>query len=272
MPELPEVETVKNILNSKIKGLTIKDVKVHYQNIIAYPEPDTFIKKIRNQKINDIKRRGKWLLFELDDYYLLSHLRMEGKYNIKDNIEPLNKHEHVTFVLDNAKELRYQDTRKFGKMYLYNKEEAYNKKPLTTLGKEPWDKDLTINYLKDKYKNKTLPIKTVILDQTIITGIGNIYADEILFLCRISPLKKASKLDNNELEMLIVNTQIVLESAIKLGGTTIISFSAVEVHGRFQNKLLVHGKANEPCIVCKTPIIKIKVNGRGTYYCTNCQK
>jgi formamidopyrimidine-DNA glycosylase len=272
MPELPEVETVKNILNSKIKGVTIKDVKLHYKNIIEYPTSDIFIKKIINQKINDIQRKGKWLMFELDNYYLLSHLRMEGKYNIKDKEDTLNKHEHVTFVLSNNKELRYQDVRKFGRMYLYTKEEVYDKKPLNELGKEPWDKELTKEYLKSKYKNKKLPIKTVILDQTIITGIGNIYADEILFLSNITPLKETSLLSDKDLDNIINNTKIVLEKAIKLGGTTIRTFSAGEVHGRFQNELNVHGKVKEPCTVCGTLITKIKVNGRGTYYCTNCQK
>lgn len=271
MPELPEVETVKNILNSKIKGLIIKDIEIHYEKIVEYPSANQFVKNIKNQKINNINRRGKWLIFELDDYYLLSHLRMEGKYNFKTNDEVLNKHEHVTFILNNDMELRYQDTRKFGKMYLYTKEEAYNKKPLNELGKEPWDSSLNLDYLKDKYKNKKLPIKTVILDQTIITGIGNIYADEILFLSNINPLKQTLLLSDKELKEIINNTQSVLEKAIKLGGTTIRTFSAVEVHGKFQNELNVHGKEKEPCPICQTPILKIKVNGRGTYYCPNCQ-
>jgi formamidopyrimidine-DNA glycosylase len=272
MPELPEVETVKNILKSKLVGLTILDVKLQYPKIVEYPSSELLIKQIINQHIQDVKRRGKWLMFELDDYYLLSHLRMEGKYNFKTNKDVLNKHEHVTFYLSNNEELRYQDTRKFGRMYLYKKEEVNSKKPLNELGLEPWDKNLTKEHLKDKYKNKKLPIKTVILDQTIIVGIGNIYADEILFMSRINPLKQASLLTDNELEMIIVNTQIVLEKAIKQGGTTIRTFSAGEVHGRFQNELFVHNKVKEPCIVCGTIITKIKVNGRGTYYCTNCQK
>lgn len=272
MPELPEVETVKNILKNKLVGLTIKDVKLHYPKIVEYPTSDIFINQIINQTINDVKRRGKWLMIELDDYYLLSHLRMEGKYNFKTNKDELNKHEHVTFYLSNNEELRYQDTRKFGRMHLIAKEEVHKKEPLLSLGLEPWDKELTKEYLKDKYKNKKLPIKTVILDQNIIVGIGNIYADEVLFMSRISPLKQASMLTDNELEMIIINTQIVLTKAIKLGGTTIRTFSAGEVHGRFQNELLIHGKAKEPCIVCKTPITKIQVNGRGTYYCEVCQR
>ena len=157
MPELPEVETVKETLKKKILKQKIIDIKVLYPEMIEYPDVLTFKKEIINQTINDIKRRGKWLIFELDNYYLLSHLRMEGKYNIKTN-ESINKHEHVIFYFKDFN-LRYQDTRKFGRMYLYKKEEAFNNKPLNALGYEPWDDKLDIDYLKEKYKKITKPIK-----------------------------------------------------------------------------------------------------------------
>ena len=177
MPELPEVETVKETLKKEVLNKIITDVKIYYENIIEYPTSKEFKEKIINQKINDIKRRGKWLMFELDEYFLLSHLRMEGRYFIRDKKDEILKHEHVSFTLDNDLELRYLDTRKFGKMHLIEKEEILNRKPLNELGLEPWDEKLNIDYLKEKYKNKKLPIKTVILDQSIIVGIGNIYAD-----------------------------------------------------------------------------------------------
>lgn len=273
MPELPEVETVRKTLIPKLVGKKIISVDVLYSNIIAYPEVLEFINKIKNQTINDIKRKGKWLIFELDDYYLLSHLRMEGKYHFKLKEDILEKHEHVNFLLDDDTNLRYNDTRKFGKMYLYEKTIAFNNKPLNELGLEPWDTDLTIDYLKQKYTNKTIPIKTVLLDQSIITGIGNIYADEILFLSKINPLKKAKELDDKELEKIIDNTRLILEQAIEGGGTTIRSYESSEgVHGRFQQNLLVHNQLGKKCNICDTDIIKIVVNGRGTYYCPNCQK
>ena len=131
-----------------------------------------------------------FLMFDLDDYFLLSHLRMEGKYFFKKSSDSIDKHEHVIFELDDNTELRYRDTRKFGKMYLIKKEDIDKIGPLVELGLEPWDNKLTSKYLLDKFKNKRLPIKTVLLDQSIIVGIGNIYADEILFLCKINPLKK----------------------------------------------------------------------------------
>ena len=273
LPELPEVETVKETLKRKVLNQRINSVDILWPGIIAYPTVEEFKENIKNQKINDITRRGKWLIFELDNYILMSHLRMEGKYFLKSKNDELKKHEHVIFNLDKSKQLRYHDTRKFGKMHLIKKEDFNNYEVIQELGLEPWDEKLNIKYLKDKYKNKRLPIKTVILDQSIITGIGNIYADEILFLSGINPLTKANKLKDKELENIIHNTKITLEKAISEGGTTIRSYTSDEgVSGKFQNNLYVHQREKEKCLNCGSEIIKIKVGGRGTYYCPNCQK
>ncbi len=273
MPELPEVETVKEALKEKLLGKKIIEVNVLYDKIIAYPTKEKFIIKIQNQVINDITRRGKFLIFDLDKYYLLSHLRMEGKYFFRQKEENIYKHEHIIFNLDNEEQLRYMDTRKFGKMYLIKKEDITMVGPLKDLGLEPWDDKLTSKYLLDKYRKKKLPIKTVLLDQNIIVGIGNIYADEILFLSQINPLKKCNLITKEEAEKIIDNTRKVLENAIKMGGTTIRTYSSVDgVHGLFQEELLVHGKDHEKCPVCRSEIEKIKIGGRGTYYCSNCQK
>ena len=272
MPELPEVETVRRTLKREILNRVIKRVDIYYPNIIAYPSIGEFKEKISNQCIKDLKRKGKWLIFELDDYLLISHLRMEGKYFLKEN-EEVSKHEHVIFYLDDNRSLRYNDTRKFGKMYLVDKDKALKSKPLNELGLEPWDSELTADYLFRKYANKRLPIKTVLLDQSIVTGIGNIYADEILFLSKINPLAKAKDLRCKDLENIIENTKDVLSKAIELGGTTIRSYESSEgVHGRFQNNLLVHNHEGDSCVNCGEVIVKTRVNGRGTYYCPNCQK
>lgn len=271
MPELPEVETVKNGLKTKVLNKKITDCKVIYQGIIAYPNKERFIKEISNQTINNIKRRGKFLVFELDDYYLISHLRMEGKYFIKEPKETLSKHDHVIFTLNDKEELRYNDTRKFGKMHLVKKDELAIT-PLSKLGLEPWDENLNTKYLKEKL-NKKKAIKTLLLDQSIIVGIGNIYADEILFLSKINPETEGNKLTNKNLQDIIDNTKKVLEKAIESGGTTIHSYTSVDgITGRFQQELLVHSRKSEPCPTCKTEILKIVVNGRGTYYCPKCQK
>ena len=273
MPELPEVETVKENLKKRLINTKINDVKVLYNNIIAYPDTNTFEKTLENKKVKDITRRGKFIIFDLEDYYLLSHLRMEGKYFIKNKNDQINKHEHVIFNLDNNQELRYMDTRKFGKMFLIQKENIDTIGPLKELGLEPFDKKLTPNYLKEKIKNKIIPIKTALLDQSIIAGIGNIYADEILFLAHVNPLKKSNTLKEKELNNIIKSTKEVLNKAIAKGGTTIHTYTSVDgIKGTYQDSLFVHNKEKELCKVCQTQIKKIKVGGRGTYYCPHCQK
>ena len=269
MPELPEVETVKEKLKKELLHKKINDVKVFYDGIIA-TDLDSFKKNIKNQEIVDITRRGKFLIFELSNYCLVSHLRMEGKYFIKNIDEEISKHEHVIFYFDDFT-LRYHDTRKFGKMYLVEKDKLYTDTPLSHIGLEPWDKELTISYLKCHY-NTNNHIKTLLLNQDVIAGIGNIYADEILFLSKINPKKIGKNLSDKELDSIIKNTRIVLEQGIKNKGTTIHSFTSLGVVGDNQNHLLVHTKEGLPCVNCGTIILKTRVNGRGTYYCPKCQK
>lgn len=272
MPELPEVETVRRGLLDKVSNKVIRGVRVNYPGIIEYPSVSLFKQEIVGQKINDISRYGKWLIFVLDDFYLLSHLRMEGKYFIKECKDEVLKHEHVIFELDDKTELRYMDVRKFGKMHLISKDKIKDVGPLRELGLEPWDKNLTIEYLRDKFSKKRLPIKSVLLDQSIIVGIGNIYADEILFLAKVNPYTRAMDLDSNSILDIIKCTRFVLESAIKAGGTTIRSYSSVNgIHGMFQQNLNVHSRSGEKCPVCGSLIIKVKIGGRGTYYCSKCQ-
>ncbi len=272
MPEKPEVVTVAKTLENRLIGKEIKSCDVYWDSIIM-GDKDAFIKEIKNQKIEKITTRGKWLVFYLTSKALLVHLRMEGKFFFREKGTKREKHEHVIFLLDDGMELRFHDVRKFGKMMLLPKNEIYELPPLSLLGYEYNDERLTVSYLRNRFKNKTLPIKTVLLDQSIIAGIGNIYDDEILFLSHISPLRKAKNMKRCELESIIFYTKEVLDKAITMGGTTIKSFTSSEgVHGRFQNELSVHGKKDGICPICKGKIKKIKVGGRGTYYCPNCQK
>lgn len=273
MPEKPEVITVTRKLEKRLLNHKITDCKVYYNSIIEYPSVNEFISNIKNQKMNSFTTRGKWIVIELDTDYLLAHLRMEGKFFYRDLNAPLEKHHHVVFTIDDSFELHFQDVRKFARLKLIPKDKLYEMKPYSELGLEPWDKKLTPEYLLDKFKNKNLPIKTVLLDQSIITGIGNIYDDEILFLSKINPLTKAKVLKKDKLKQIINNTISVLDKAISEGGTTIRNYTSEEgVTGLFQNNLLVHTKVGEPCPNCGTTIIKIKVGGRGTYYCPKCQK
>lgn len=272
MPEKPEVITVTKKLEKRLLNRKIISSKVYYNNIIDYPSVSEFEKNIKNQTMRSFTTRGKWIVIELDDYYLLAHLRMEGKFFYRDIDTPIEKHHHVVFNINNEEELHFVDVRKFARLKLIPKDKINDMPPFTELGLEPWDKNLNVTYLKDKFKNKNLPIKTVLLDQSIITGIGNIYDDEILFMSKINPLTKAKNLSDGDLANIIKNTIIVLDKAIAEGGTTIRNYTSEEgVTGLFQNNLLVHTKAGEPCPNCKETIIKIKVGGRGTYYCPKCQ-
>ena len=272
MPELAEVETVKNTLKKRILNKKIKDVKILYSKMIENNEEE-FKNILINNEFKDILRVGKWLIFELKNHYLLSHLRMEGKYFIKDSLDEIIKHEHVIFNFVDNIDLRYHDTRKFGVMKIVNKEDLWNTEEIKKQGKEPIDDSLTINYLLEKFKNKRLPIKTVLLDQTIISGLGNIYADEVLFESRIYPLKRASDLNSNDCERIIESSKKIILKAIEHGGTTIRSYtSSLGVNGSYQNFLKVHKREGQPCLICNKEIKRIKVGGRSTYYCDNCQK
>lgn len=271
MPEKPEVVTVSKVLQKKIIGTKIKDVIIRWDKIIQYPDKETFINKILDQEILAITTRGKWIVITLTNDMLLIHLRMEGKFFFRQEINDIQKHDHVIFKLDNNQYWAFNDTRKFGKMLILDKYNYEKVKPLSELGLEYDDHNLTGKYLKSKISTKRLPIKTILLDQTIITGIGNIYDDEILFRSKIHPLKKPSDLSNKDYDNIVKYTKEILEKSIQLGGTTIHSYTSEEgVTGLFQNELLVHTK--KVCPICQTDIIKIKVNGRGTYYCPKCQK
>ena len=273
MPEKPEVITVANALKKQIIGKKIKEAEVLWNNIIAKPSVSLFKKKLVGEEIIDITTRGKFIVIILNNYVLLIHLRMEGKFFFRKKGDELNKHEHVIIRFTDNVEMRFHDTRKFGKMYLLDKVSYLSEKPIVDLGLEYNDKSLNDKYLFDRLKNKSIPIKTSLLDQSIITGIGNIYDDEILFLSGISPLRKSKDVKLSECKKIIDNTKIVLNKAVKKGGTTIKSFTSSEgVHGLFQNELLVHGKKNSTCPNCGKEIEVIRVGGRGTYYCKHCQK
>ncbi len=272
MPEIAEVETVRNTLKKQILNKKIKDVKVYYKKMIESSEEE-FGPDLIGKSFIDIKRRGKWLIFETEDRYLLSHLRMEGKFFLKDVDEEKGKHEHVAFIFQDNTTLRYEDTRKFGRMNLIEKEDLEMTESIAKQGLEPGDKNLTSDYLLNKFKNKKLPIKTVLLDQTIISGLGNIYVNEVMFYAGIDPRRPASDITKLEAEKIVKGSDEIIKEAIKMGGTTIKSYtSSLGVTGRFQQKLKVHKKEGEPCSMCGTLIENIKIGGRSTYFCPKCQK
>lgn len=267
MPELPEVQTVLDTLRYQIKDLEITDINVIYKPIVA-ANMDDFM-KLKGQHFRDFKRRGKYLLFVMDDVILLSHLRMEGKYFLMDYDEPIGKHQHVIFKLNNGKELRYNDVRKFGRMELLPLD--YDLSKLKGLGPEPFSDEFSPAYVKAFLHKQNKPIKEVLLNQSFVAGIGNIYADEICSAIKINPTTKASALNDEDIANLINSTRQILNKAIMAGGTTIRSYtSSLGVSGRFQLDLRVH--TLKKCPLCNSDIVKIRVGGRGTYYCPICQK
>lgn len=275
MPELPEVETVRRTLLLQILNKKITGVNIYYENILQDTNPNVFKTVLINQTIKDISRYGKYLIFILDDYTIISHLRMEGKFFIKDVNDPLEKHEHIEFILDDNISFRYHDTRKFGKMILLKSntfEEAIKHKSIAKLGKEANDESFTKEELYEKLKNKKNPIKTSLLDQEVLAGLGNIYVDEVCFLSKLHPKTPSNMITLEDSKNILEASIITLKKAIDAGGTTIRSYtSSLGVTGLFQLELLVHSKENEPCPICKTKIKKIFVGGRGTYFCPNCQ-
>lgn len=274
MPELPEVETIKNTLKHLIIHKTIEKVFVYWPNIIKQPDDaEQFKYLLQGQTIYDIHRKGKFLLFELDDYMLVSHLRMEGKYNVFQHTEPTKKHTHIIFSFTDGQELRYNDVRKFGTMHLIPKGQELKQKPLNQLGPDPFDAEFTLTYFHNKLEKTSRHIKAALLDQTIVAGLGNIYVDETLFKARVHPMKRAHQLTKREIKHIKDAAISVLTDAIKLGGTTIRSYvNSQGDMGMFQQRLFVYGREGESCQACGSVIEKMKVAGRGTHICPFCQK
>lgn len=271
MPELPEVETVKKALLKHLKGREIISCDILYPKMIKSPleEFSTFF---NHKIIQDIERKGKFLIFIFSDHVLISHLRMEGKYLYFKDSEPNTLHAKVVFHLDNNEKVIYDDVRCFGIMELHTLAEYRNNEIpcLKKLGPEPFVTDE--DYLYKKFQSRDKEIKSVLLDQEIMTGLGNIYVDETLFKSKINPFRMASSITKEETKSIIQNSRIILTNAIEKGGSTVSSYHPENgVDGKFQNELFVYGRSSEPCKICQTTILKKHLGGRGTSYCPNCQ-
>ncbi|PRS10538.1 DNA-formamidopyrimidine glycosylase [Bacillus atrophaeus] len=274
MPELPEVETVRRTLTGLVRGKTIKSVEIRWPNIIKRPaEPEEFARNLIGETIQSIGRRGKFLLFHLDHFVMVSHLRMEGKYWLHQAEDPDDKHVHVVFTMTDGTQLRYRDVRKFGTMHLFHPGEEMRELPLSQLGPEPDDKEFTDAYLKERLMKTNRAVKTALLDQKAVVGLGNIYVDEALFRAGIHPETKANQLSAKKIKKLHEEIKNTLQEAIDAGGSTVRSYinSQGEI-GMFQLRHFVYGKKDKPCKTCGTMISKIVVGGRGTHFCAKCQK
>lgn len=267
MPELAEVETTKRDLKKILIGKRICKVEVFLDKIV-YNKKDEFIKNSEGQTVLDVKRRGKWLLFELDSNYIIIHFRMEGRFYLLPLNEKRDKHDYVIFYFDDFS-LHFNDPRLFGKMEVIKKDDLEKFFLDKKLGLEYTDSNLTPEYLKGKFKTHHTDIKKMLLDQSYVTGIGNIYADEILFASKINPKSYADRLTKPKLKEIIDNTKKVFEHSLKYKGT----YPNIDgKRGTFEEHLMVHKRQGKKCYNCSSIIIKEKVGGRGTYYCPKCQK
>ena len=288
MPELPEVEVVKRSLQSNILNLIIKKVKINDANL-RYKVDKIGLSKLEGKKITKIIRRSKFLIFEIGKIYrMLVHLGMTGKFFFTDNKDNkfktsfyyiLNydkdqKHDRVIFIL-NKKKLIYNDVRKFGFIKIYGSNLITKSKHLKHLGPEPLEKNWNFSYLKKYVIGRKRSIKNILMDQKCVSGLGNIYVNEILFLSRIKPARKATKLKNFEIKKIIKFSKQILKNSIKLGGSTIKDFSSENgKKGVFQQYFKVYGRENQECsnVDCNLRIIRTVISNRATFFCKKCQK
>jgi len=286
MPELPEIEIVKRSLVKKINKAKIVNVKINNRNL-RYKIPYTLSKKLVNEKILKISRRSKYLIFHFKNKLLLVHLGMSGKFLIvrnKDNkmfktsfyydLSILTKHNHIYFVLNNGLVLIYNDVRRFGFFKLFENIKLKEIVFLKKLGPEPFSVLFCIKYVQKFIKNRKKNIKNLLMDQTFVSGLGNIYANEALFLSKIHPLRQCSNLERKSIKNLIYNIRRVLKISINQGGSSIKDFkNAYGKSGNFQQFFNVYGQENKNCsrISCKGKIKKISISNRSSFYCNSCQ-
>ena len=299
MPELPEVENLKIGLSKFILNQRILDVKISKPKLVSgkgtkrlnsNKKRVDFIDGVKNEKIIQIERRAKNLIFILSHKKMIvAHLKMTGQFvyeslnkknktlgghpiEISEKTLP-NKHTHIIFYLSSGN-LYYNDTRMFGYVLFYkNQEEFQKEKHFDNLGREPEDKDFTLKYFEKCLKNKKGKIKSILLNQDIVVGIGNIYADESLFESKIRPDRRANSLKREEIKKLYKAIKRILKKAISLGGSSVSTYRLVDnTRGNYAREHKVYGKSGKNCIRCKTPLKKILIQSRTTIFCPNCQK
>ena len=272
MPELPEVETVRRGLEKLILGKKISNIEIHYPKMIK-TDLEQFQKEMPGQVIQTMGRRGKYLLFYLSDKVLISHLRMEGKYFYYPDQVPERKHAHVLIHFEDGGSLVYEDVRKFGTLELLAPELLDSYFISKKLGPEPNEKDFDLGSFKLALKKSKKPIKTHLLDQTLVAGLGNIYVDEVLWRAKVHPSRTSNSLTTQEARKVHDETINVLGQAVEKGGSTIRTYTnAFGEDGTMQDFHQVYDKTGEACSRCGAIIEKIQLGGRGTHFCPKCQR
>ncbi|OFW57305.1 MAG: DNA-formamidopyrimidine glycosylase [Candidatus Solincola sediminis] len=273
MPELPEVETIRRQLQAELPGLRIEKCKVGLGRLVTHPSPRTYCRNLAGRTIGNICRRGKYLIFELDNHLdLVIHLGMTGSLSLVESPREYPRHTHIVFGLSDGRQLIYVDPRTFGETAVLKHADYSPLRGLASIGPEPLATDFTPERLAAALKGTAL-IKAALLDQRRIAGLGNIYADEILHRAGINPCRRLNELSPVDIERLHTSIHEVLNEAINGRGSTISDYVDLEGEkGGFQNLLRVYGRSDEGCPVCGERICMMRIAGRSSHYCPSCQK
>ncbi|HSS60858.1 MAG TPA: bifunctional DNA-formamidopyrimidine glycosylase/DNA-(apurinic or apyrimidinic site) lyase [Candidatus Limnocylindrales bacterium] len=274
MPELPEVETIAADLRPHLVGRTIVRCELAFPTIVRHPEPEEFIDAVVGLRIDSVGRRGKYILIHLShNLMLVVHLGMTGQLRLVDEAAPLEKHTHAVFFLDGGHELRYRDPRRFGRLLLGTESGLVDSKKMPRLGPEPIDPAFAPDELYRRLRKRRTALKAFLLDQEAIAGVGNIYADESLHRARLRPDRIAGTISRRSAQRLHESLRESLRAAIANRGSSVDTYrDAWGEIGRQQEKLLVYGRAGEPCFTCGRPLRAIRIAGRTTVFCTRCQR
>ena len=273
MPEMPEVETICRSLRKHVEGKVIREVEVRLPRLIKWPSPEDFRAVLVGREIHSLERRAKYMLFHLTDgWVLVVHLRMTGRLFYRDSKTPADMSAKISFHLTDGDSLEYSDTRTLGTLYLLRENDLGRIYGLATLGPEPLSPQFTVEYMVAALAKRKGKLKTVLLDQSFIGGLGNIYVDESLARAGLHPERKANLLTESEIAILFQAINAVISKGICGGGTTLRDYRDGEGNrGSFQEELCVYGRKGMPCPVCGTTIVRMEVAGRGTHYCPHCQ-
>jgi formamidopyrimidine-DNA glycosylase len=274
MPELPEVETIRRELKSRIVNQKIQSCTILRKDVIGYPKPKDFCTALINKEILDVTRKAKYLILELShDSRIMFHLRLSGTIYLRDHDAQHERFTRVIITL-NDYQLFFNEPRVLGRVYfLYNNENIKIPKGYYTLGYEPISPEFDFNYFMNKIKGRKARIKALLLDQSICAGVGNIYSDEALFHAGIRPLRRAYTMTVEEIFKLLVSLKDVLQRAVDKFGTSVGDYTRTDgKNGMFQDFLYVYSREHEPCRICGTEIAIKKISSRSTRYCPRCQK
>jgi len=271
MPELPEVETTRRGISPHCQQQTISDIIIRNHRL-RWPVASSLPGKLRTQRIQEVRRRAKYLLFITDTGTLILHLGMSGSLRICNKNEPVNKHDHVDIVLSSNKVIRFNDPRRFGSLH-WTRQAVAKHKLIHELGPEPLGEQFNAQYLYRISRRRKVAIKNLIMDSHVVVGVGNIYASESLYLAGIHPARAASRISLQRYEKLVTAIREVLQAAIESGGSTLNDFAQPDGQpGYFQHHFRVYGKAGQPCEHCQQTISQITQGQRSTFFCKSCQR